>query len=54
MTTRVIVAGGGYAEVVAVPEGQLLPVPEGMDLVDAAGVQTLKGHRDAVVALLSQ
>ncbi|GAA1308788.1 Quinone oxidoreductase [Corynebacterium xerosis] len=33
-----LLAGGGYAEVVAVPEGQLLPVPEGMDLVDAAGV----------------
>ena len=26
-----LLAGGGYAEVVAVPEGQLLPVPEGMD-----------------------
>ncbi|MBP2381763.1 NAD(P)H-quinone oxidoreductase [Brachybacterium sacelli] len=33
-----LLAGGGYAEVVAVPEGQLLPAPEGMDLVDAAGV----------------
>ncbi|MGO1199827.1 MAG: NAD(P)H-quinone oxidoreductase [Dermabacteraceae bacterium] len=33
-----LLAGGGYAEVVAVPEPQLLPVPEGMDLVDAAGV----------------
>lgn len=33
-----LLAGGGYAEVVAVPEGQLLPVPEGLDLVDAAGV----------------
>ncbi len=26
-----LLAGGGYAEVVAVPEGQLLPVPEGVD-----------------------
>ena len=33
-----LLAGGGYAEVVAVPEGQLLPVPEGLDLVEAAGV----------------
>lgn len=33
-----LLAGGGYAEVVAVPEGQLLPVPAGMDLRDAAGV----------------
>ena len=33
-----LLAGGGYAEVVAVPEGQLLPVPDGMDLVEAAGV----------------
>ncbi|WP_193107184.1 NAD(P)H-quinone oxidoreductase [Brachybacterium sp. FME24] len=33
-----LLAGGGYAAVVAVPEGQLLPVPDGMDLVDAAGV----------------
>src|SRR5699024_8477810 len=33
-----LLAGGGYAEVAAVPEGQLLPVPEGMDLIDAAGV----------------
>ncbi|GAA1484148.1 NAD(P)H-quinone oxidoreductase [Brachybacterium fresconis] len=33
-----LLAGGGYAEVVAVPEGQLLPVPEGMDPVEAAGV----------------
>lgn len=33
-----LLAGGGYAEVVAVPEGQLLPVPAGLDPVDAAGV----------------
>ncbi|MEE6295012.1 NAD(P)H-quinone oxidoreductase [Georgenia wangjunii] len=30
--------GGGYAERVAVPAGQLLPVPAGLDLVDAAGL----------------
>src|SRR5699024_1705639 len=33
-----LLAGGGYAEVVAVPEPQLLPAPEGRDLVEAAGV----------------
>ncbi|MCS6712049.1 NAD(P)H-quinone oxidoreductase [Brachybacterium sp. EF45031] len=33
-----LLAGGGYAEVVAVPEGQLLPVPRGLDLVEAAAV----------------
>ncbi|MGY5764179.1 zinc-binding dehydrogenase [Brachybacterium sp. DNPG3] len=33
-----LLAGGGYAEVVAVPAGQLLPVPAGVDPVDAAGV----------------
>ena len=30
--------GGGYAEYVAVPAGQVLPVPEGVDLIDAAGI----------------
>ncbi|OIV38194.1 NADPH:quinone oxidoreductase [Mangrovactinospora gilvigrisea] len=33
-----LLSGGGYAEKVAVPAGQLLPVPEGMDLVTAAGL----------------
>lgn len=33
-----LLAGGGYAEVVAVPEELLLPAPAGVDLVDAAGV----------------
>ncbi|GAA2989169.1 NAD(P)H-quinone oxidoreductase [Actinokineospora diospyrosa] len=33
-----LLAGGGYAEQVAVPAGQLLPVPSGVDLVDAAGL----------------
>lgn len=30
--------GGGYAEQVLAPAGQLLPVPDGVDLVDAAGL----------------
>ncbi|GFG65771.1 oxidoreductase [Mycobacterium kubicae] len=33
-----LLAGGGYAEYVAVPAGQVLPVPESVDLVDAAGL----------------
>lgn len=33
-----LLAGGGYAEYVAVPAPQVLPVPEGVDLVDAAGL----------------
>jgi putative PIG3 family NAD(P)H quinone oxidoreductase len=33
-----LLAGGGYAEKVAVPFGQLLPVPKGVDLVTAAGL----------------
>src|SRR5271163_3074923 len=33
-----LLAGGGYAEHVAVPAGQVLPIPEGVDLVDAAGL----------------
>ena len=30
--------GGGYAEFVSVPAGQCLPIPEGVDLIDAAGL----------------
>ncbi|MEV4758766.1 NAD(P)H-quinone oxidoreductase [Micromonospora sp. NPDC049559] len=33
-----LLSGGGYAERVAVPAGQLLPVPAGVDLADAAGL----------------
>ncbi len=33
-----LLAGGGYAEKVAVPAGQLLPVPDGMDLLSAAAL----------------
>lgn len=33
-----LLAGGGYAEKVAVPAGQLLPVPEGLDLQRAAAL----------------
>ena len=33
-----LLAGGGYAESVAVPVGQLLPVPSGVSLADAAAL----------------
>src|SRR5436190_11330939 len=33
-----LLSGGGYAERVAVPAGQLVPVPAGVTLVDAAGL----------------
>ena len=33
-----LLAGGGYAERVAVPAGQLLPVPRGIDLISAAAL----------------
>ncbi|GAA1477572.1 NAD(P)H-quinone oxidoreductase [Nocardioides aestuarii] len=33
-----LLAGGGYAERVAVPAGQLMPVPAGLDLVTAAAL----------------
>ncbi|ULP47412.1 NAD(P)H-quinone oxidoreductase [Mycolicibacter virginiensis] len=33
-----LLAGGGYAEYVAVPAPQVLPIPAGVDLVDAAGL----------------
>lgn len=33
-----LLSGGGYAEKVAVPAGQLLPLPEGIDAVTAAGL----------------
>ncbi|MFI1186620.1 NAD(P)H-quinone oxidoreductase [Streptomyces californicus] len=33
-----LLAGGGYAEKVAVPAGQLLPVPQGVGLVEAAAL----------------
>ena len=33
-----LLSGGGYAELVCVPAGQLLPVPEGISLADAAAL----------------
>jgi putative PIG3 family NAD(P)H quinone oxidoreductase len=33
-----LLAGGGYAEYAAVPAGQILPIPDGVDLHDAASL----------------
>lgn len=33
-----LLAGGGYAEYVTVPVGQVMPVPAGVDVTDAAGL----------------
>jgi putative PIG3 family NAD(P)H quinone oxidoreductase len=33
-----LLAGGGYAEYVAAPAGQVMPIPDGVGLVDAAGL----------------
>lgn len=33
-----LLSGGGYAELVAVPEGQALPIPEGISVTEAAGI----------------
>ncbi|MGA7051419.1 MAG: NAD(P)H-quinone oxidoreductase, partial [Mycobacterium sp.] len=33
-----LLSGGGYAEYVAVPASQVLPIPQGVDVVDAAGL----------------
>ncbi|MEI2777298.1 MAG: NAD(P)H-quinone oxidoreductase [Tetrasphaera sp.] len=33
-----LLSGGGYAEAVCVPAGQLLPIPAGVSLTDAAGL----------------
>ncbi|MDY6049517.1 MAG: NAD(P)H-quinone oxidoreductase [Corynebacterium sp.] len=33
-----LLAGGGYAEYVAVPEGQLAPIPDGMSMAEAGGL----------------
>lgn len=37
MQVCALLSGGGYAEKVAVPAGQILPVPPGISLKDAGG-----------------
>ena len=39
-----LLAGGGYAERVAVPVGQLMPVPRGVDLVTGGGAARGRVH----------
>ncbi len=38
MQVCALLGGGGYAEKVNVPAGQLLPIPKGVSLRDAAGI----------------
>src|SRR3546814_12769667 len=40
-----LLAGGGYAELVAVPSGQLMPVHEGVSLIAAAGLREVEVGR---------
>ena len=57
-----LLAGGGYAQYVSVPAGQVLPLPHGVDLIDAAGLPevactvwsnlVLTAHLDAGQTLL--
>jgi NADPH2:quinone reductase len=52
-----LLAGGGYAEYVAVPAGQLLPIPGSIDVRDAAGLPEVActvWSNLALVAHLSQ
>ena len=39
-----LLAGGGYAELVPVPVGQLMPIPAGIGLVDAAALPEVGLH----------
>ncbi|AQK55687.1 oxidoreductase zinc-binding dehydrogenase family protein [Zea mays] len=43
-----LLSGGGYAEKVVVPAGQLLPVPEGVSLADAAGLPEIHGGSSGI------
>jgi putative PIG3 family NAD(P)H quinone oxidoreductase len=58
-----LLSGGGYAELAAVPAGQLMPIPEGMSMVEAAatpeifltawqGLRRLGGLAEGEVALI--
>src|SRR5207249_1336762 len=38
-----LLAGGGHAEYVAAPAGQVFPAPAGLDLVSAAGIPAIWG-----------
>ncbi|MBO0840793.1 MAG: NAD(P)H-quinone oxidoreductase, partial [Sciscionella sp.] len=49
-----LLAGGGYAERVAVPAGQLLPIPDGVDLVTAASLPEVACTVWANVVMLGQ
>jgi len=46
-----LLAGGGYAELVAVPAGQLIRVPPGMSWTDAAASMPQPVERQAMTSL---
>lgn len=48
-----LLSGGGYAEQVAVPAGQVMPVPAGVDLVSAAALPEVACTAYSNVAMLS-
>ncbi|KAJ9690329.1 hypothetical protein PVL29_012798 [Vitis rotundifolia] len=49
-----LLAGGGYAEKVSVPAGQVLPVPSGVSLKDAAGMPEVACTVWSTVFMMSQ
>jgi putative PIG3 family NAD(P)H quinone oxidoreductase len=49
-----LLAGGGYAERVVVPAGQVLPAPKGIDLVTAAGLPEVTSTVWANVFMLAR
>ncbi|KAK7246580.1 hypothetical protein RIF29_41449 [Crotalaria pallida] len=49
-----LLAGGGYAEKVAVPAGQVLPVPSGVSLRDAASFPEVAGTVWSTIFMMSR
>jgi putative PIG3 family NAD(P)H quinone oxidoreductase len=48
-----LLTGGGYADMVAVPEGQVLPVPAGVSVIDAAALPEVAATVWSNLALLA-
>jgi NADPH:quinone reductase-like Zn-dependent oxidoreductase len=49
-----LLSGGGYAEKVAVPAGQVFPVPQGVSLKDAAGFPEVASTVWSTVFMMSR
>ena len=47
-----LVAGGGYAEYVAVHMGCVLHIPEGISMVDTGGLQSPSNQRNLIDEML--